>query len=299
MGTNVIGANMPSDIKTKKKRHGMWYNVVQRLFHYRYAVVGLIGLVVLILIAVFAPLLAPYDPLYMDLAHMNATPSWSHLMGTDNLGRDILSRLMYGGRWSMSLGLISAFTASFFGVIFGSISGYFGGWVDNLIMRICDVLQSIPAIMISIIVSLVLGGSLVVTALALALGGITTATRVTRGKVLQVRDEEYLAAAKCINCSTPRILFKHILPNVISPILIGMTMTVGSNIMNSAGLSVLGLGIQPPTPEWGAMLSSGLTYIRNYPHLLFFPGLFIFVTCLCVNLFGDGLRDAIDPKMKK
>lgn len=283
----------------KKKRHGMWLDIVHRLVHYRLAMAGLIGLLLLILAAILAPLIAPYSPTDMDLLNMNATPTWAHIMGTDALGRDIFSRLLYGGRWSISIGIISAVSASFFGVFFGCISGYYGGWVDNLIMRIADIIQSIPAMMVSIIISLVLGNGLVVTAFALAFGGIVTATRVSRGKVLQVRSEEYLDAAKCINCSVPRILFKHILPNIISPILIGMTMTVGSNIINSAGLSVLSLGIQPPIPEWGAMLSAGLPFIRNYPHLMIFPGIFIFVTCLCVNLFGDGLRDAIDPRLKK
>lgn len=283
----------------RKKRPGMWVDVIKRLLHYKVAVAGFIGLMLLILISIFAPLIAPYDPTEMDLINMNSVPTAAHIMGTDALGRDIFSRLLYGGRWSISMGLISAFSASFFGVIFGCISGYYGGWVDNLIMRIADVIQSIPGMMVSIIISLTFGNGLIVTALALAFGGIVTATRVSRGKVMQVRGEEYLDAARCINCSTPRIMFRHILPNIISPILIGMTMTVGSNIINSAGLSVLGLGIQPPTPEWGAMLSAGLSYIRNFPHLMLFPGLFIFVTCLCVNLFGDGLRDAIDPKLKK
>lgn len=285
--------------KKREKKHGTWYNVAKRLTQNRFAMVGLIGLLLMILSAIFAPLIAPYDPTYMDVNNLSAGMSWDHLLGTDTLGRDCLSRLLYGGRWSLSLGLVSAFSSSAVGVIFGSISGYFGGWVDNVIMRVCDVIQSIPAIMISIIVSLALGDGFFVTVIALAIGGCTTATRVARGKVLQVRNQEYLDAAKCINCSTPRILFVHILPNIISPILIGMTMTVGGMIMNSAGLSVLGLGIQPPTPEWGAMISSGLNYIRSNPLLLVFPGIFIFITCLCVNLFGDGLRDAIDPKLKK
>jgi peptide/nickel transport system permease protein len=234
----------------------------------------------------------------MDLKNIKSGPSALHWFGTDELGRDYLTRLLYGGRWSLSMGLLSSVLSFFIGLLFGSISGYFGGWADDIIMRVCDVIQAIPPALISIIICLAFGSGFGVTLFALAMSACATGIRMTRARILAVRREEYLEAARAINCSTVSIIFRHTVPNILSPMLITLFMGVGVMIQHAAALSILGLGVQPPTPEWGAMISNGLNYIRSDPHLVMFPGLFIFLIGLFVNLFGDGLRDALDPKLK-
>lgn len=261
--------------------------------------IGLCGLLVITAACILAPVLTPYEFQELDLANIKSGPSLLHPLGTDTLGRDYLTRLLYGGRYSLALGVVGSIFSFVIGVFFGSLAGYFGGAVDAVLMRICDVLQSIPPTMISIVISMALGDGYFVTILALALGGCTNGIRMTRGQILKTRKDEYLEAARSINCSTARIIFKHTLPNVISPMLLGFTMGIGGMIQVAANLSVLGLGVQPPTPEWGQMLSAGLNYIKSYPHLILFPGLLIFAVTLLINLFGDGLRDAIDPKLKR
>lgn len=291
-GTAAVKSN-------KIKKQSMWIQAFRRLSHDRVAMIGLIGILALILISIAAPLLTPYDYKYMDIMYVKSGPCFAHPFGTDSLGRDILSRLLYGGRYSLALGLISSVLSLIIGVIFGATSGYFGGVVDDVIMRICDVIQAIPSLLFCIIISMTLGTGYVVTIFAIALGGCTGNIRLMRSQLLTIRKEEYLDAASAINCSTPRILFRHALPNVMSPLLIGFTMGIGNQIQTAASLSVLGLGVQPPLPEWGAMLSDGLAFIYSYPHLIFFPGLMIFLISLFINLFGDGMRDALDPKLKR
>lgn len=283
----------------KKKKVNMWSEAVVRLWHDKLAMVGVFGILVLILISIFAPLLAPYSPTEMDYAALKAGPSSAHLFGTDQLGRDILSRLIYGGRYSLSIGFFSSCVGQIAALALGMIAGYFGGATDNIIMRIMDVIQAIPATVISIIIALVFGDSPVGLILALGLGGIAGGVRMSRGLVLTVRKEEYLLAAQAVNCSTPRILVHHVLPNIISIMIISMATGIGSMIMTAASLSVIGLGIQEPTPEWGAMLSGGRDYMTNFPHMVIFPGLVIFICVFFFNLLGDGLRDAIDPKLRK
>lgn len=261
--------------------------------------IGICGLLIIVLACLLAPVLTPYGFQEMDLQNIKSGPSLLHPLGTDTLGRDYLTRLLYGGRYSLALGVIGAFVSFVIGLAFGSIAGYFGGWIDNIIMRICDVIQAIPPTMVSIVISMAFGNGYFATIFALALGGCTNGIRMTRGQILKTRKEEYLEAARSINCSTFRIVFKHTLPNVISPMLLGFTMGIGGMIQVAANLSVLGLGVQPPTPEWGQMLSAGISYINSYPHLILFPGICIFLVSLFINLFGDGLRDAIDPKLKK
>lgn len=298
--TNTAGSPAATITPAKKrKKEGMWKQSMKRLAKDKVAMIGLIGVVFLILLSIFGPFLTPYTPDEMDLLSMNAGPSLEHPMGTDALGRDCMSRLFYGGRYSLALGLGSSLLSLAIGIVLGSIAGYFGGVADAIIMRICDIMQSIPPMMISIIVSITMGSSIPVTMFALALGGFSFSTRMTRAQVLSVRKSEYLDAARSVNCKVPRIMFRHILPNVMSPMLLDFTMKIAHMIQLSAGLSVVGLGIQPPTPEWGAMLSDGRNVILTHPHLVIFPGLFIFAISYFINLFGDGLRDALDPKLKK
>lgn len=288
-----------SGVKTKRKKKSMTRQVMKRFIKNRTAVVGLIILLLLILIAVFAPVLAPYSPTEMDLKSVNSGPSLQHLFGCDGLGRDIMSRLMYGARYSLSLGFISALAGAVLGVIVGALAGYAGGHVDNIVMRIMDIWSSIPGMLLAIVISTTLGPGLVNTILAMTVGHIPGSARTTRAMCLKERELEYLEAAQSINCRRASIVFKHMLPNIISPTIVSTTVGIGSCITEAAGLAYIGLGVQPPDPEWGAMLSAGRKFILNYPHLLFFPGLCIAITVLAINLMGDGLRDALDPKLKK
>ena len=281
------------------RKEGIVIQTIRRLRTNSTAMFGLIVLALLILLSVFAPVIAPYHYTEMDMLQLNAAPSLQHLFGTDSLGRDILSRLIYGGRYSIFLGFSASVLSMAAAIVLGSLAGYFGGWVDNVVLRICDVVQAIPGILLSIVISAVLGPGFFNTILALAIGGIPSGIRLTRAQILSVRSEEYLEAAASVNCSSMRIMFRHILPNILSPLIVGFTMGIGNTIMLASSLSFIGLGVQPPAPEWGAMLSAGRDFIRNYPWQIIFPGIFVFVTVLSINLFGDGLRDALDPKMKK
>lgn len=294
MTAYTVGASVQAG-----KKEGMVVQTMKRLRTNHTAVLGLAILAVLILVSAFAPVTAPYLYTEMDMLQLNAAPSLKHLCGTDSLGRDILSRLIYGGRYSLFLGFSSSVLSMAAAIVLGSLAGYFGGWVDNVVLRICDVVQAIPGILLSIVISAVLGPGFFNTILALAIGGIPSGIRLTRAQILSVRSEEYLEAAASINCSSLRIMFRHILPNILSPLIVGFTMGIGNTIMLASSLSFIGLGVQPPAPEWGAMLSAGRDFIRNYPWQILFPGIFVFVTVLSINLFGDGLRDALDPKMKK
>ena len=281
------------------RKEGIVIQTIRRLRTNSTAMFGLIVLALLILLSVFAPVIAPYHYTEMDMLQLNAAPSLKHFFGTDSLGRDILSRLIYGGRYSIFLGISSSVLSMAAAIVLGSLAGYFGGWVDNVVLRICDVVQAIPGILLSIVIPAVLGPGFFNTILALAIGGIPSGIRLTRAQILSVRSEEYLEAAASVNCSSMRIMFRHILPNILSPLIVGFTMGIGNTIMLASSLSFIGLGVQPPAPEWGAMLSAGRDFIRNYPWQIIFPGIFVFVTVLSINLFGDGLRDALDPKMKK
>lgn len=283
----------------KRKKESMWAQVFKRLLKNPSATFGLSVIAILFILAILSPYITRYTYEEMDLLALNASPSLKHLFGTDSLGRDCLSRLLYGGRFSLGLGIISAVASTAVAIVLGSIAGYFGGSVDNLIMRFCDIMQSIPGMLLSIIISATLGVGFVNTVIALTVGGIAGGTRMLRGQILGIRKEEYLEAALTVNCSPVRIMFRHILPNALSATIVGVTMGMGNTIMVAASLSYIGLGVQPPDPEWGAMLSSGRDVFRKYPHIMLFPGIFIFITVLCFNLFGDGLRDAMDPKLKR
>lgn len=281
-----------------KKKQTQLSQIMGRLRKNKVAMGGLIVLIIIILSAIFAPLIAPYDPNYMDYTALNQTPSAAHIMGCDNLGRDIFSRILYGGRYSLSLGLICAMIGMFFGVFFGTMVGYYGGQVDNIVMRICDVWMAIPATLLAIIISASLGSGFGYTILALTVGGIPGSIRGTRAMALKEREMEYLEAAKAMNCSEFKIMFKHMMPNIIAPTIVGTTGQIGATMMSAAGLSYIGLGIQPPAAEWGAMCSAARDYIMKYPHMMVWPGVAILITVLAINMLGDGLRDAMDPRLK-
>jgi peptide/nickel transport system permease protein len=287
-----------ADAGKKKKKQSQLGMILKRLSKNKLAMGGLIVILALILIAILAPLLAPYDPTYMDYSAAYSTPSAAHPFGCDNLGRDILSRLMYGARYSLALGLISSLIGMFCGLFFGTWIGYTGGKADMIWMRVMDVWSAIPGQLLAIVISTALGAGFVNTIIAMTIGGIPGSIRSSRAMCLKEREMEYLEAARSINCSKFKIMYRHMLPNIVAPAIVGTTMCVGINIMGAAGLSYIGLGIQPPSPEWGAMLSSGRNYILQYPHMIVFPGIVLAITVLAINLFGDGLRDAIDPRQK-
>jgi ABC-type dipeptide/oligopeptide/nickel transport system permease subunit len=282
----------------KVEKSSLFLETVQRTLKSPGAKVGAFLFVIITLACVCASLIAPYKPNDMDLKHMYAAPSAAHLMGTDGLGRDQFTRLLYGGRYSLALGITASLFGAFVGVFIGSFAGYFGGRTETLIMRLMDIWSSLPGILLCILISAVLGKGFFNTVLALSIGGVPEGARYIRAQILKERSKEYLEAAEAINCSKLSIMFRHLLPNVIQPVLVNVTMGIGMVIGMAAMLSYIGLGVQPPTPEWGALLSAGRSHILNYPFLIAFPGLVIAVTIFSVNLLGDGLRDALDPKLR-
>lgn len=285
---------------TKKKRRSQRPIAVtwRRLKKNKLATLGLIVILIMIFLAIIAPEIMPYKIDALDLKNKLQGPSGTHWLGTDELGRDILSRLLYGSRFSLEIGIIGVLVSAGGGIVIGAIAGYFGGTTDNIVMRIMDVLQAMPGIVLAIAISATLGPGLVNCIIALSISAIPNYSRMTRASILNVRKMEYLEAAASINCSNLRIIVKHVLPNALSPLIVQSTMGIAGTIMNAAMLSFIGLGVQPPTPEWGAMLSAGRGYLRDYPHLCLFPGITIMITVLSLNMLGDGLRDALDPKLK-
>ena len=277
-------------VKKRRKKESMFGQVAKRLMKNPVAMIGLAILILLVMASIFAPLIAPYDPNAMDYTALKAGPSAKHLLGCDNLGRDILSRIIYGGRYSLSLGFISAIIGMVVGVFFGCIVGYAGGSVDNVVMRICDIWSAIPAMLLAILVSTALGTGFVNTILAMTIGGIPGSIRGTRAMALKEREMEYLEAAKSMNCSKMKILFKHMMPNIIAPTIVGTTGQIGGTIMQASGLSYIGLGMSVTTPEWGAMCANARDYILTEPHMMLWPGIAILITVLAFNLFGDGLK---------
>ncbi|MCD7903705.1 MAG: ABC transporter permease [Oscillospiraceae bacterium] len=272
--------------------------VMKRLFRDRLAVVGMVIFAIYVLTAIFAPILTPYNYAEFSLVEKNQGMSWAHICGTDQYGRDIFSRLLYGTRYSLLLGLGAVVIGLTLGIILGCVAGYFGGWVETLIMRGCDVVQSIPGMLLAVIISVSLGIGVTQTIVALGIGRIALCCRMIRAQFLSQRKLEYVEAAQATNCSKARLMFVHILPNTISPLIVSSTMGVGGTIMMAANLSFIGLGVQEPTPEWGAMLSGAQSLMRHYPYQVIIPGLFMAIFVLSLNLFGDGLRDALDPKLK-
>lgn len=282
----------------RKKKQSQLSIIMHRLKRNKMAMLGLIIIILVTLASVFAPLIAPYGYEQQDLYNIFASPGGDHLFGTDNLGRDILSRLLYGGRQSLKIGVVSVAIASSIGIIVGSISGYYGGRVDNVLMRVLDVFQAVPSLLMSIAIATSLGPGINNAMLAIGITTIPGYARMTRASFMSVRGMEYVEAATAINATDFRIIVKHILPNAISPMIVQITMGVASSILAAASLSFMGLGAQPPLPEWGAMLSAGRTYIRDYPHLCIIPGVVIMIAVLSLNMLGDGLRDALDPRLK-
>ncbi|HOK48770.1 MAG TPA: ABC transporter permease [Sedimentibacter sp.] len=265
------------------------------------AMLGLVILVVIIILAIVAQVIFDYDEDIVQQNIMNRLqkPSAEHIFGTDQYGRDIFARILYGAKYSLSVGIVSVAISCFIGSTLGLIAGYYGGRLENIILRTCEVFVGIPSVLLGIAIMAAFGQSIVVLMLAIGLVYVPMFARTARAAVLPVRDQEYIEAAKVSGVSDFRIIFTHVLPNSMSPIIVQVTMGVANGILTASQLSFLGLGIPVPAPEWGAMLSSGREFIRDYSYLTFFPGLAIMITVLAFNLMGDGLRDALDPKLKQ
>lgn len=270
--------------------------VFRRLRKHHLALIGAAILLVLVVIAILAPLVSPHDPLEQNLEGRLLLPRTEFPLGTDNLGRCILSRLIHGSRVSLQIGIMVVGITSITGVTLGLIAGYRGGLIDELIMRIVDILLAFPGIILALVIAGILGPSLSNVLLALAIVGWTSYVRVVRGSVLSVKEKEFIESARALGLSDLRIMFRHILPNVMAPVIVMATLGMAHVILAAAALSFLGLGAQPPTPEWGSMLNDGRAFMRTAPHLTVFPGLAIMVTVMAFNLLGDGLRDALDPR---
>jgi ABC-type dipeptide/oligopeptide/nickel transport system permease subunit len=259
---------------------------------------GTIIILVLVFTAIFASWLAPYDPYKPSLRETLRPPSAPHLLGTDVLGRDILSRIIYGSRTSLEVGMIAVGLAAVIGVLLGLFAGYFGGWPERVIMRFVDALMAFPTIVLILALAAVLGGGLFNCMIAVGISGVPSYVRLTRGQVLSVKETDYIMAARVIGSSNARIIFRHILHNVFPPLLVLITINMGSAILSEAALSFLGVGIKPPGAAWGSMLREGYVYLLTHPHMSFAPGICIFLVVLAFNLMGDGMRDALDPRLK-
>jgi peptide/nickel transport system permease protein len=272
----------------------------RRFRRHKLALVGGGVIVMLTLAAILAPLIAPYDPNYGDFAAFNAAPNAAHWLGTDFGGRDMLSRLLYGGRISLLIGFTSMITAISFGTLLGAIAGYFGGWIDNVLMRLTDVVLSFPLYLLLFVLSAFIAGAsglqnVVMIVLIIVAVSWTFIARLVRGQFLSLKEQEFTQAATALGVSARRIILHHLLPNSVAPIVVNATLLVGNNIILESVLSFFGFGVQPPTSSWGSMLADGLPYQGSAPWETIFPGLMILITVLSVNLLGDGLRDALDP----
>lgn len=287
----------------KKKKVGkgksLWQDAWKRLKRNKAAMVGLVMVILFIVIAIFAPFLAPYDPNEIDLTSVLKAPSSQHWLGTDYYGRDLTSRIIHGSRISLSVGIIVQVIALTIGTFMGSIAGYYGGKVDMFVMRIVDIVMSFPSLLLTIAIMVALGPSLYNVFLALGVVWWTRTARIIRSEFMRHREREYVEAARALGLNDFVIMYKHILPNCMAPLIISFTMGIASSIMAEASLSFLGLGAQEPTPSWGSIINNGLQYLRTKPWYSLFPGMAIAYTVLGFNLLGDGLRDALDPKMKR
>jgi peptide/nickel transport system permease protein len=285
-----------SNRKVKKK--SQFSMVMKRLAKNKMAIVGMVIVILLTLIAIFAKVLMPYDYSYQDPTAILKSPSAAHLLGTDNLGRDILSRLIYGTRLSLILGVVSVLLAALLGGILGSIAGYYGGVVDDVLMRFLDIYQSIPGLVMCVAMAAALGRGIDKSILAIGITTMAGYARMMRSSIMTIKGSEYIEAAKAVKGSDFHVIMKHLIPNSLSPMIVQMTMGIGGAILLGSMLSFVGLGVPAPTPEWGTMLADGRSYMRDYGYMVIYPGIAVIITVLAFNLLGDGLRDALDPKLK-
>lgn len=288
-----------ADNRQKKKKSSQLKEIWRRYRKNKAAVLGLIILVFILGVAIFADVIVPYSKCIEQVgADRLQGPSLVHFFGTDEYGRDLFARVIHGSRFSLFIGVATSLMALIFGAILGASAGYFGGVVDNVICRIIDVFACVPPILLSLAVVAALGTNLRNLIIAITVSCIPGNVRLIRSLVLTVAEQDYVEAARSYGTSTPRIIFRYVLPNAMGPIIVNTTMSISDMILSAAGLSFIGMGIQPPSPEWGALLSNAQTYLFTAPYMLIFPGVFIILSSLAFNLVGDGLTDALDPKLK-
>jgi peptide/nickel transport system permease protein/oligopeptide transport system permease protein len=275
-----------------------WRQIVKRFRKNKTALGALCVLLLVAVAAIAAPIITKHSPYIGELSDICLPPGPDHLLGCDENGRDIFARILYGGRISLTVGFISVGISVFFGMILGMVSAYYGGWIDNIVQRVLDTLMAFPGILLAIVFMSVFGKGVENAILAISIVGIPGVSRVVRGAVLAAKEQDHVLSARAIGCTDLGIMLKHILPNIMAPIIVNATMSISGAILQTAALGFLGLGVQPPTAEWGYMLANGKEFIFTAPHLITFPGIAIAVTVLSFNLFGDGLRDALDPRLK-
>lgn len=262
------------------------------------AMFGLILLCLMMIICFLSPLIMKYDYAALDMTRRYATPSWEHPFGCDQVGRDIMSRIFYGARYTLGIGVGAVALALVLGVTIGAAAGYMGGKVDTVLMRILDVIQSFPGLVLSIAVVTTLGAGVRNTIIAIGIAYAPAFARLMRANIISIRGSEFIEAATTINCSTFRIIARHLFPNAVSPLIVQISLQIANAGITASSMSFLGLGVQEPAPEWGAMIAGARNYLRQSPHMVLFPGLFIMITVLSLNLVGDALRDALDPKLR-
>lgn len=285
--------------KTKKKGKGQYAIALQQFKRNKLAMVGLAVFLLMVVACIFAEFLTPYDYAKQDLVNRFATPSWEHPLGTDQLGRDLLTRLLKGGQISLLVGLCAALLSAFMGAVLGCTAAYFGGVYETVVMRMMDIFMSMPALLLATAVATALGTGIGNSIIAIAIASLARITRMMYSSALTVKNQEYLEAAVATGASRMRCIFKYVIPNCLAPLIIMTSTRFGTAITQIASLSFLGLGVQPPTPEWGSILNAGRQYVRSYWPIIAFPGMFIAITLICVNFIGDGLRDAFDPRLKR
>lgn len=283
----------------KSKKNSQAKEIWRRFRKSKTAMLGLVLLIFVVGIAIFADVIVPYEnAIAQDIPNRLQGPSAAHWFGTDEAGRDLFARIVHGPRYSLAIGIITTIVSMIIGGLLGAVAAYYGGWVDNVIMRVTDVIMTVPPILLSLAVVAALGANLRNLLIAITVSCVPGIIRMVRSMVLGVVEEDYIEAARSYGTSDMRIILKYVIPNALGPIIVTATMNVATMILSASGLSFLGMGVQPPAPEWGALLSDAETYMFSAPHLLYIPGLFIVIAALSFNLAGDGLRDALDPKLK-
>jgi ABC-type dipeptide/oligopeptide/nickel transport system permease subunit len=273
-------------------------SVLRSLFKHKLSCIGLIIIMLLSFMAIFSPFIAPHDPNEQDLYHVLEPPSWNHLLGTDDVGRDLLSRIIYGSRVSLTVGILSTLFSGIIGIVLGLIAGYRGGIIDMIIMRITDTFMCIPGFVLLLVIAAVIGPGLINIIIVVSVLGWTGFARITRAQVLQIREMPYIEAATACGASGLRIMFRHLLPNSAAPLIVTASLSIGSAIMLESGAAFFGLSIQPPTPSWGKALRIGYSYLEIVPLFSIAPGLMITLAVLAFNFLGDGLRDILDPQLR-